>query len=409
MTDNPLNHFIFHRQILAEQYCDSLEGKQIKLPDSRSGLFLAAPRRTGKSTFLKEDLLPAMERRGWLPLYVDFWRDISRDPAELISGEIQKKLSQFAGPLETLARKTGLEKVSVYGVLSFNVKNNETELPRQITLADALETLTVASARPIALVIDEAQHALTTPAGVNAMFALKAARDQLNIGSGAHNLSLVFTGSNRDKLSFLVLDRHQPFFGSFVTKFPLLDHEYTSRYSDHLNKVLSSKERFKKHDMLSAFKTLGHRPQLLAHIVAESLSGILPEQEQQDEPKDRTLVSLAHNLMDNLYSKMEGDISCLTKIQKTVFEVLVKHHENYAPFSASTMQEYSNLLGKKVSTATVQSALEVLRDKNLVWKESHGGYVLEDESFVGFYGAGRERKSLDNVSKSTGAGMTTGT
>ena len=52
--------FTFHRPGLAESYCDSLGGQG--LADSRSGLFLAAPRRTGKSTFLREDLLPAMKR-----------------------------------------------------------------------------------------------------------------------------------------------------------------------------------------------------------------------------------------------------------------------------------------------------------------------------------------------------------
>jgi hypothetical protein len=377
--------FIFHRQSLAEKYCDNLEGTQ--LPDSRSGLFLAAPRRTGKSTFLKEDLLRAMERRGWLSLYVALWKDKSRDPAELISEEIQKKLTQFAGPLEILAKKTGLEKVSLYGVLSFNVKNSSTELPRQVSLADALETLAEVSARPLALVIDEAQHALTTPTGVNAMFALKSARDQLNIGSKTHKLSLVFTGSNRDKLAFLVLDRRQPFFGSFITKFPLLDQEYTDQYSDYINQTLAGREIFKKTEMFAAFRVVGHRPQLLTQVVSEALSGALSQETDND-----TLVSLAQKLMNQLFSKMEGELAGLTKTQRTVFEVLVKHHEDYTPFAESTMQEYSNLLGKRVSTATVQSALEVLRNKNLVWKESFGGYVLEDESFIGFYNSVKTRE-----------------
>ena len=390
MPGKHLKPFIFHRQNLAEGYCSNLEGKQ--LPDSRSGLFLAAPRRTGKSTFLKEDLLPVMERRGWLPLYVDLWRDKSRDPAELISEEIQKKLTQFAGPLEILAKKTGLEKVSLYGVLSFNVKNSSTELPRQVTLADALETLALVSARPLALVIDEAQHALTTPTGTNAMFALKAARDQLNIGTETHKLSLVFTGSNRDKLAFLVLDRRQPFFGSFITKFPLLDQKYTNRYSDYLNKTLPVGDIFKKQEMIAAFKIVGHRPQLLTHVVSEAISGAMGQ-----ENGDHTLVSLAQKLMSQLFAKMEGEIAGLTKTQRAVFEVLVKHHENYTPFSESTMREYSNLLGKKVSTATVQSALEVLRNKNLVRKESFGGYVLEDESFIGFYSTARGGEDTPRV------------
>ena len=73
--------FTFHRPGLAESYCDSLGGQG--LSDSRSGLFLAAPRRTGKSTFLREDLLPAMKKRGWTTIYVDLWADKSKDPAEV--------------------------------------------------------------------------------------------------------------------------------------------------------------------------------------------------------------------------------------------------------------------------------------------------------------------------------------
>ena len=64
------------------------------------------------------------------------------------------------------------------------------------------------------------------------------------------------------------------------------------------------------------------------------------------------------------------------------------------------MREYSSLLGKKVSTATVQSALEVLRNKNLIWKESFGGYVLEDESFIGFYNATKGMEPLGDYSPS---------
>ena len=55
--------FSYRRAELARQYCDALEGKTIL--DAASGLFLSAPRRTGKSTFMREDLTPAMAARGW--------------------------------------------------------------------------------------------------------------------------------------------------------------------------------------------------------------------------------------------------------------------------------------------------------------------------------------------------------
>ena len=68
--------FTFHRPALAGQLADALLGKSPF--DYRSGLFLAAPRRTGKSTFLRLDLVPELERRGLATLYADLWSDRQR-------------------------------------------------------------------------------------------------------------------------------------------------------------------------------------------------------------------------------------------------------------------------------------------------------------------------------------------
>ena len=65
--------FVFRRPTLARSIADGLVGAGIQ--DFTSGLFLAAPRRTGKSTFLREDLIPECQLRGWLAVYVDLWAD----------------------------------------------------------------------------------------------------------------------------------------------------------------------------------------------------------------------------------------------------------------------------------------------------------------------------------------------
>lgn len=214
-SDTDTGRFSFHRQDLARTLCDSLEGKG--LADARSGLFLAAPRRTGKSTFLREDLVPEVERRGWIAIYVDLWADRARDPGLMIADAIKARLAEFDGPIAKLAKSAGMEKISVLRTFTFDL--GKTGLPPGITLTDALDTLYKAAQRSIVLIVDEAQHALATETGTNAMFALKAARDQMNQGVESPRLFLVFTGSNRDKLANLLLNRTQPFFGSRVTNF----------------------------------------------------------------------------------------------------------------------------------------------------------------------------------------------
>lgn len=60
----------FQRTALAQVLVSALQGKAL-LGDAHNGLFLAAPRRTGKSTFLQGDLRPALQAAGVVAVYVD--------------------------------------------------------------------------------------------------------------------------------------------------------------------------------------------------------------------------------------------------------------------------------------------------------------------------------------------------
>ena len=72
----------FPRTELARQVVQALQGRAL-FGDAHNGLFLAAPRRTGKSTFLQYDLRPALEAAGIEVIYVDLWSDPRRDPGSL--------------------------------------------------------------------------------------------------------------------------------------------------------------------------------------------------------------------------------------------------------------------------------------------------------------------------------------
>ena len=59
----------FPRKVLADELVAALRGQTV-FGDAQNGLFLAAPRRTGKSTFLQADLQPALEAAGAVVEYV---------------------------------------------------------------------------------------------------------------------------------------------------------------------------------------------------------------------------------------------------------------------------------------------------------------------------------------------------
>ena len=188
----PVTQFAFHRHSLAVKLVDSIIGASPF--DQTSGLFLAAPRRTGKSTFLRLDMIPELRARETIPIMVDLWSDKNREPSELIIDAIKGAIRQCeAGAIKAL-RQIGLSKFGAGGVV-FDL--DRVGMAGGITISDALIYLFEKTGRPIALVIDEAQHALKSEADINTMYAIKAARDALNQNeAGEIRFMAVFTGSS---------------------------------------------------------------------------------------------------------------------------------------------------------------------------------------------------------------------
>ena len=369
--------FLFHRPKLAQQYVDSLEGRSIV--DARSGLFLAAPRRTGKTTFVREDLLPTLVMRGFTPVYVDLWTDRAQDPALLISGAIQAKLQEFSSVIQKLAQHVGTAQMSLFGTISLGLK--QPVLPSSLPLAEALEALAIAAETPVALVIDEAQHALSTNAGLNAMFALKAARDRLMGGESGPRLVLVMTGSNRDKLAHLVRNKSQPFFGATITRFPLLEQNFVSAFTTYINRFLAADNQFSGEDLQEAFRLVGNRPELLQQLAAEIAVSGGAEQLRQD------LQNGAQMLRQQMWKRMESEFTRLTEIQQAVLETLIETGSGSSPFGETFRKRCAIKMGRaaRLPMSSVQRAMDALREKNLVWRADWGEYVLEDESMADWH------------------------
>ena len=127
---------VFHRKDLAKRMSDVILSDGIT--GASSGLFLAAPRRTGKSTFLREDLRPFLEDQGLLVLYIDLWSDRKKDPGDVISEAVldalrAKKLgAKIFGGIDNI-------EVSALGVgLSVGKKSGA---KKSVTLRDAFMLL----------------------------------------------------------------------------------------------------------------------------------------------------------------------------------------------------------------------------------------------------------------------------
>ncbi len=342
---------------------------------SSSGLFLAAPRRTGKSTFLREDLRPQLEAKGALVLYVDLWENRQTDPGDAIVNAIRAELAKHDGVIKRLAKSTGLEKVSIAGT-SFAL--DKLGLAQGISLSAALSALSDDVQTPIVLVIDEAQHAITTDGGTHALFSLKAARDELN--STRHKgLRVVATGSNQDKLAMLRNSKDQAFFGAPLVRFPSLGREYVKWFCAHadLGAALEPEVVFE------LFSKASFRPEILG-AAADTLRFAFGVEKNDIESRFYKEVQLE---IDSTNKEAMRVIHSLTPLQSAVFQVLATAGPDYAPFEGKTMELYQSAMSSispksdvAPDLSNVQQALAALQEKGLVWKAARGVYALEDTS-----------------------------
>ncbi|MGA3682548.1 ATP-binding protein [Pseudomonas graminis] len=343
-----------------------------------SGVFLAAPRRTGKSTFAREDLRPALEKAGAIVLYADLWQDLTKDPGLVIVEAIREAVGRNDGFITRLAKASGIDKVAVGGL---NFSLDKIGLGKDIDLTTALVALSDESQKLIVLMIDEAQHAITTEAGVAALFALKAARDELN-SSRHHGLRIVCTGSNRDKLAMLRNSKDQAFFGASMVPFPTLDQNYI----DWLCANIDLPSPLDPAEVFQLFKESGYRPELLGAAADAIRFDFFIDPENVRE----RFAELVRAQADELNANLKKVIHSLTPIQSAVIRVMGSMGDNFAPFEAPTMALYATAMKQagipesdiKVEVPGVQQALIALQEKNLVWKASRGVYAVDEHVIV---------------------------
>lgn len=369
----------FRRTALAQQLASDLQGFN-PFSDAHNGLFLAAPRRTGKSTFLQSDLRPALENSGVVVVYVDLWADVRKDPGALISEAIGNALEPHLGFIARSAKKMGLTKVTVANALE--VDTSQIGASDGLTLANALQLLHETSEKPVALIIDEAQHSLVSEAGEAAMTALKSARDQMN-QPGSIKLMLVMSGSDRDKLLRLVNTSSAPFYGSQISRMPHLDQDFIDHIAALIENQRTDLKPVNKVLLAKAFEGFGYRPQFFMAALGSVLS---PLAEYKGRFED-ALIFAAQKRKEEDEAQMESDYLGLKPIEQAVLWRMMELGQNYRAYDGNAIHFYKEKTKSKVTAAQVQKALDALRDRTpaLVWKSARGEYSLEDAAMYRWF------------------------
>jgi hypothetical protein len=365
----------FPRPALAADIAKELLG-QVFLSDAPNGLFLAAARRTGKTEFLKNDLRPALEQAGVLVAYVDLWDDKTRSPMALIAQALAQVVNQSLGLIAQAAKKTGLDSINLAGIKIDTSKIGKTD---GMTLHSVLSLIHTQTGQKIALMIDEAQHALTSAEGDATMSALKSARDQLKI-HGQAQLLLILSGSHRDKLMRLLSTSAAPFWGSQVRTLPTLGRPFIDKIAQEL--CLQSGAVVDANALMEAFSLCGERPQFFFDAITEARhnaeTGVSLEQK---------LMRVAQQRRQRDRDGMRSVYTALPPLEQTMLWRLLQQESAFKAFDAAALAFYSQQVGKSVTATQAQKAMDRLRDNDppLIWKSLRGEYSLYDVEMLDWY------------------------
>ncbi len=387
---------LFHRPDLASQMAKQLLRPGLLDQGLRSGLFLSGLRRTGKTTFLRQDLIPALESMGAIVIYVDLWADTKADPATLVLAAIRRTLEDVQSPASgvwsRLKRLKGLD-IGAAG-LKFGFQLNDVGTRGGPTLAQALTELVDLAKTDVVLIVDEVQQALAGDDGNQMLLAIKAARDAINPrpNTPGHFL-FIGTGSHRAQVVGMTLQGKHAFAGATSVDYPTLGEDYVEFVHKGLERegaqVIPSLPV-----AVDAFVTLGRRPEEMTRAL---------RQLQQHDPNeaDRFLPVIAATLKGAAADVELRKVEDLGVLATAVFDRIARvDGDATGLFAADALDDYASQMSREVTADQVQRIVEELRNANVIMRKGHGVYAVTDP-FV--QSAWRERKGLAALAAPTEA------
>ena len=372
----------FHRPaIAADMALQLLHPKGLTKNNIRSGLFLGGLRRIGKTTFLRGDLIPALEAQGALVVYVDLWSNTAAKPTDLLLAAVRKTLQELERPdsraLGVLKRLKGLD----VGAAGFKFGFNLAEVGKTegTTLAAAFAELVSQAKTDVVVIVDEVQHALNTDDGVNMLLALKAARDEINTRPDAPGHFLFLgTGSHRARVRELTIKGKQAFNGAMSEDFPVLEKDFV----EWLLKEADLGERAPSLDVaFGCFTRLGRRPEELTKALVALQNMPVFSNGDQD------LRAITEGVRQSAAAVELARVEDLGPLAQAVFNYVCDEGGQGVKklFSGATLEAYGRVLGRPVAPEEVQKVSGLLLDENILARDGHGIYGVSDPFVIEAY------------------------
>lgn len=359
----------FERPQLASQIASDLMSRP-----RESGLLLTGPRRTGKSTFVREDLLRALRQEHDVHVvYIDLAAYRNAEPGLAMQHALRLALQRFDGVVLRAARSLGLTNVRLGG-LEMNVAQAQAVYTDGVL--DVLKALSRKAGKRLVVVIDEVQRSQSTEHGRNVLYALMRSSDRLNIGRGP-GVRVVATGSHTHKLRKLTHSKEEAFFDATMREVPVLgaDFVFWVRHQLPCNVQLDAEL------MTKGFDRLLHRPRELIDVCKELA-------------KTRT-----HSLgaVDQLFHLLVADravegkeafvagLRSLSDLEFALLRVMAETGPRFAPHQQWCRQRAAALMAARCaalpstdfSQREIEDALGRLEARGIIWRGL--GFAFENQ------------------------------
>ena len=169
-------------------------------------------------------------------------------------------------------------------------------------------------------------------------------------------------------------------YGAQIIDFPLLGEDYIQALAKWMNARLAADNRFAPEDIWTAFKRVGHRPEILMKLLTAFAFG-----SGKAGDLGQTLASNAEAFKRQAWEEFDEIFDALTAVQQAVLRTLLALGNEFAHFTAATLGAYGALAGGAVDKSKAQRTIETLREKNMIWRSIDGGYAPEDPAMCDWY------------------------
>ncbi|MBU2952182.1 ATP-binding protein [Marinobacter sp. F3R08] len=332
-------------------------------------LTLFAPRRMGKTEFVLHDLIPAAEKRGFVPVYASFW-DNRDDPTSSLLHAINAALAQRSWWKRATNRIAGAQlkvKAGADGVeAGMSVTASQPVAPTPSSLDELRDQFAELLQRHdrILLCLDEAQHLATSQAFENLVFFLRTLLDR-----NFNKIYVMYTGSSRDGLRKLFSRRKAALFQS-SSQIELPD--LGAGFVEHMRNC------FKQATGREFSYSEGQRAFALLHYVPREFRSVIEKMilTGADDILNEAAVANDDQLEDSGYPILWKSLKAIDQ------GLLIWIASGNAALYQDPCKEFlADRLGvDSVETHTIQNAINRLRGEYLSLV-SHGTYEFEDARF----------------------------